>query len=110
MAVAFCLFVVIFVTPAWLSILPGRQLSSPYRTSVLLVTCSFLLQIVFVICVGERFLALDHSIRFAAAGIPLCILGLVLALRGSQRREIPRGVVVSASLGLAMWMLLVMMH
>ena len=70
-----------------------------------MISCG--LQAIFVILVDRGVLTLDYSTRFAAFGIPMCILALVLAKRGHDDRH---GAIVSPSIGLVVWVILINLH
>jgi hypothetical protein len=74
------------------------------------LTVSSLLQIAFISLVHEDVLTLDYSLKFAALGVPFCVVALVLASRGKPSSDGPRRPVLEASLGLAMWMFLTTLH
>jgi hypothetical protein len=74
------------------------------------LTLSSLLQIAFIVLVGKQALPLNYSLKFAALGIPFCVLALVLARRGKQSTNRPQGAVAGAWLGLVMWMFLITLH
>lgn len=58
---------------------------------VLLLSLSSLLQVIFIVLVDRNVLTLDYSLRFAALGLPLCILALALASRRKRDRDLVRG-------------------
>ena len=94
----------------WQPILLRRPTSRESFRPVLLLTLSSLLQVTFILLVGGNVLTLDYSVRFAALGLPLCILALVLAGRRKQEPDLPRGTVTCVILSLVMWMFLITVH
>jgi hypothetical protein len=96
--------------PAWLPVILRRRLSPALWRSSIAFTFSSLLHLVFAICVDKRLLTLDYSLKFAALGIPCCVMALVLARRGVIQTGEPRGVVVSSTLGLIMWLFFITVH
>jgi hypothetical protein len=107
MAVLLSVLVVTCAIPAWLPIISKRQLSPGLCKAIIALTFSSLLQIIFVVCVGMRLLTFDHSLKFAAVGIPCCLLAFVLAFRETRRTS---GIILGAGLGLAMWLLFITLH
>lgn len=69
-----------------------------------------LLQLIFIVRVGSGTLTLDYSLRFAAGGIPCDIASLILAARTNRNDNRPQGLVISASIGLFIWLALVSLH
>jgi len=110
MAALLVALVLASVVPALLSFLSKVHIWPGYRISVIACTLSALLQIVFIVLVDRQSLLLSRSIRFAAVGVPCCILALFVAGRGNSRDNKPRGAIASASLGIAIWMILVTLH
>jgi hypothetical protein len=107
MAAVLIVCILLFTIPT----VPKGKPSSISRTSVLSFALSSLLQIIFITLVDRRLLTLNYSLKFAGMGIPACIVAIVLARRGNQNGHALHGVmVISASLGLAMWVLLIMLH
>jgi hypothetical protein len=96
--------------PVLLPILSNVQILPGYRISVIACVFNALLQIAFIVLVERQSLQLNSSLKFAAVGIPCCILALITARRGDSRGKSPRGAIASASLGLAMWMILITLH
>jgi tellurite resistance protein TehA-like permease len=102
-----CVF--LFTASAWRPVLKMPNSARMLR-SVLFLTLSSVLQIVFLVLVSKKILTLEYSLRFAAFGFPLCVLALVLARHGRQQKDQSRGAVIEAWLGLAMWMFLITAH
>jgi len=102
--------VLLFTARAWKPIILRRPISKASLSPALSLTVSSLLQMTFIFLVWKQVLTLDNSLKFAALGAPFCVLALVAARRGKQSKEEPRGPVLEASLGLAMWMLLITIH
>jgi hypothetical protein len=102
--------VLLFTVRAWKPIFLGRPISTASVSPALSLTVSSLLQMTFVLLVWKQVLTLDYSLKVAALGAPFCVLALVLVHRGKQSNEGLRGPVLEASLGLAMWMLLITIH
>jgi hypothetical protein len=101
--------VLLFTVPAWKPIILRRPISTASLGPALSLTVSSLLQITFICLVQKQVLTLDYSLKFAALGVPFCVWALVLA-RGKRSNDRPRGPVLEASLGLAMWILLITIH
>ena len=101
--------VFLFTASAWRRVFKLPHSARLIRSGLFL-TLSSLVQIVFLVLVSKRILTLDYSLRFAAFGLPLCVLALVLSRLGRQRKDQPRGAVVEAILGLLMWMFLITVH
>jgi len=106
----FFLLVILSSTPAWYSLIKNGQLPRSCRFSVLFLTLSSLLQLAFIACVGARLITLDYSLRFAAAGIPCAVIAIGFALSKEQKVAAPRGILVGPTLGLVIWLVLVMLH
>ena len=104
------LLVICANVPAWYSLIKKRQLPQRYRISVMFLTLSSLLQLVFIVCVGARLIPLDYSLRFAAVGIPCAVLAIGFALRKEQKLAMQRGASIGSSLELAIWLLLITIH
>ena len=66
------------------------------------------LQAIFVVSVARSVLTLDYSVRFAAFGVPACILAIILAMRGRGRWV--TGATITSSIGLLIWAILVTLH
>jgi hypothetical protein len=66
--------------------------------------------LLFVVFVSAGFLTLDYSLRFAAAGVPGCILATVLAVTGGIKSPVSIGVIVSSLLDLMIWLFLITLH
>jgi hypothetical protein len=94
----------------WQPIFFRRPISWASFRPVLFFTFSSLLQVAFIVLLARNLLTLDYSLRFAAFGLPLCILALVLASRRKGANDLPRGTVICAILGLVMWMFLITAH
>ena len=107
MAVLLSVLTVMCAIPAWLPIISKRQLSPGLWKAIIALTFSSLLQIIFVVCVGMRLLTLHHSLKFAAVGIPCCLVAFVLVFREISKTS---GIISGAGLGLAVWLLLITLH
>lgn len=106
----FVLLVICANAPAWYSLIKKRQLPRSYRISVMFLTLSALIQLVFIVCVGARLVTLDYSPRFAAVGIPCAVIAIGFSLNNERNFTIPRGALVGSSIGLVIWVLLITMH
>lgn len=102
-----CVF--LFTVSAWRTMLK-RPGSAQALGPVLFLTLSSLLQVAFIILVWREILTLDYSLRFAALGLPCCVLALILASRRKVQKDQPRGAAIEAFLGLVMWMFLISAH
>jgi hypothetical protein len=101
--------VLLFTISAWRPILMRPRPAGALKP-VLFLTISSLLQTAFIALVWRQILTLDYSLKFATVGIPCCALAVILARRGKQQNDQPRGATVEASIGLAMWMFLITAH
>jgi hypothetical protein len=104
-ALAVCVFASTIL--AWYPVLVGRPNSSAMLGPAILLTLSSILQLVFIVLAGTDVLTLDHSRRFAAFGLPLCIWAIVLVSRRKIGGKSPLGTAIS---GLVMWLLLTSLH
>src|ERR1700737_4239557 len=102
--------VLLFTAPAWKPIIFRRPISTASLRPALSLPVSSLLQITFIFLVQKQALTLDYSLKFAVLGVPFCVWTLVLARRAKRSNDGRRGPVLEASLGLAMWMLLITIH
>jgi len=87
MAPVFAVVVLAIAFPAWMPLLwehrwwpPTNKLSSAFFAALSLFTVSEVLLLVFLYLVDRGLLTLDYSLKFAAIGIPCCMLAFVLAL------------------------------
>ena len=99
-----------FAIPAWRPSIKHGLLSARHRASVIVFTFAAALQLLFVVLVSIRILTLEYSLRFAAAGVPCCVLATVLAITDDVKSPVSIGVIVSSLLGLAMWLFLITLH
>jgi len=74
------------------------------------ITIGTAVQLLFVVLVGDGTLTLDYSGRFAAAGVPCCLLAAILAKVDDSKSLVRTGVFTSVVLGLAMWLFLITLH
>lgn len=102
--------VALFTLFTWLSILLRRPMFWALFTPTLFLTLSSVLQVTFIVLVSRNVLPLHYSLKFAALGIPLCILALVLVNRRKAGVDLPWGVAICVSLGLVMWLFLTTVH
>jgi|SRR5271154_574423 len=110
MAVVLSICVLPFTLPAWRPIILRQPISTASLKPILSLTLSSLLQIAFIVLVEKQILTLTYSLKFAAWGVPFCVLALVLARGGTQPNNPLRGAIIGASLGLVMWMFLITIH
>jgi hypothetical protein len=82
--------VLLFTVPAWHPVFVGTSNSSASLRSAILLTLSFILQLVFIVLVGRNLLLLEYFLKFAALGLPLCIWALVSASRKKSSATVPR--------------------
>ena len=107
MTVILILLIVASDVPVSISLSQDQTRPSEFWKAAVAIAASSCLQAIFIVCLSKQFLSLDHSIRFAAVGIPLCILALVLAKRGNFYS---RGPLISASIGIVIWMIFITLH
>ena len=110
MGILLSALVCVFAIPAWRPAIKHGPLSARHRASVVVVTFAAALQLLFVVLVSYEILTLNYSLRFAAAGVPGCILATVLAITDDVKSPVSIGVIVSSLLGLVMWLFLVTLH
>ncbi|SRR6266487_4554272 len=110
MGFIFIAAVVAISIPAWLPVIQDDPLSLSHRRAVTAFTVSSLLQIVFLIYVEKQTITLDYSSRFAAIGVPCCILALALKHKDITRQYKSGGIMLGATLGLVMWFFLITLH
>lgn len=96
--------------PALMSLAAVRKFSRDLGLSIAFWLVAVLLQLIFIVRAGRGTLTLDYSLRFAAGGIPCEIASLVLAARSNRLNVRPLGLVISASLGIFIWLILVSLH
>lgn len=101
--------VVAFAIPAWTPVVWRTSLWPKLWKPLSLVTLSLIGELVFVNSITFGPLTLDYSLRFAAAGMPLSILAIILVLKRSVGRAAV-GVVISSVLCLTMWFFLITVH
>ena len=95
--------------PAWVQIVIRTNNRQRLLLPVALVTGSVLTAVLFENLITFGSLTLDYSLRFAAAGIPMSVLGMILARKryiGSQAL----GVQISLGASLFVWWLLITLH
>jgi hypothetical protein len=108
--ILFSALIVAFAIPAWVPIIWNRKLWPRFRTPVIAITVSALVQLAFVNCVQTiELCTLDYSLRFAAVGIPCIVLAIKFA-RNDPVRSARTPFLVSSFLGLAMWLFLITAH
>lgn len=95
-----------FAIPAWVPVIRNHLLWPALRLPVVLFTISEILQFVFLGCVGTGLFTLEYSRKFAAIGIPCCVLSLVSGIRPAKSA----GVIVSSSLSLVGWLFFISLH
>jgi len=88
----------------------GVRISRAALIPLILLSLSSALQGTFIALVQKKIFPLEYSLRFAALGVPLCILALALATRGKSHSSRARGTVTCIILGLVMWMFLITVH
>ena len=110
MTAVIAVFILLSAIPAWAPIVRNHQTWPLFRPSLVLFAASAVLQLVFVGCVGAGWLLLGHSVRFAEIGIPCCMLAIVLALTSRKGAAKSIGLIVSSSLGLAVWLFFITLH
>src|SRR2546423_192704 len=110
LAIIFTIAIWMFTIPVWRPIISGRQLPATYWTSIIALTFSSLLQIVFTICVGTDLIPLAYSLRFAVVGAPCCLIAIVLAIIKPAKAGESRQVIGCAFLGLTMWLIFITLH
>jgi hypothetical protein len=110
LAVVLIAYVVCSTLFTWQPIFLRRRTSRASFRPILFLTLSSVLQVTFIVLVGRDVLPLDYSLRFAALGVPFCILALVLASRSKGASDLPRGTATCISLGLVMWIFLTTVH
>jgi hypothetical protein len=98
-----------FAIPAWSQAVWKSAPRPKVWKPLSLVTLSLLEGLLFVNLVTVGPFTLDYSLRFAALGIPLSVLAIIL----SRRRSIGSagtGVMISSALSLLMWFFLITAH
>ncbi len=98
-----------FAIPAWTPVVWETNLWPKLWKPLSLVTLSLIGELAFVNSITFGPLTLDYSLRFAAVGIPLSILAIVLVLRRSIGPAAV-GLVISSVLCLTMWFFLITVH
>ncbi|MFZ3213515.1 MAG: hypothetical protein WA188_18580 [Terriglobales bacterium] len=96
--------------PAWPMFSRTSQLESQLRTSLIAFAISELLLLIFLAALCVRFLTLNYSIKFAAVGVPCCILAFALAATRAPRGADSGAVAVGSALNFVMWVFLCMVH
>ncbi len=95
--------------PAWIQMARQKVNSRRHLISMSLLTASVLLAVLFENLTTYGSLTLDHSLQFAWLGCPLCLLGIIFAIK--QRNDPAAPWIVIGSCGtLVVWGLLVTMH
>ena len=85
MAQVFLFLIAASLIPICIPLLKRWPLSNQYWRSACIAALSSGLQAVFVVSVAKNVPTLNYSVRFAAIGVPACILALVLAIKGNDR-------------------------
>jgi hypothetical protein len=93
--------------PACVPLLRHLPVSSKYWNVAAIFSVSLFLQAALIVCVAKQFLTLDYSVKFAMIGVPCCVLALVVAKKG---RDYTHGAIFSPSIGLVIWLILIMLH
>ena len=102
--------VVGFGLPAWIPFVRGKYSAKLLQSAFFLIFLSQVLQFFFVAAVGTSLIPLYYSGRFAAVGVPLCIVGGILGLMGWMRQLHGMGCILAGILGVFVWLFLVSMH
>ena len=108
MVQVFLFFIAASLIPLSIPLFKRDSLSSQYWKSACIAALSSGLQAVFVVSVAKNVPTLNYSVRFAAIGVPACILAIVLAIKGNDRWR--AGVTMTSSIGLFIWAILVTLH
>jgi len=108
MAQVFLCLIAASLIPLCIPLTKREPLSSKYWKASCIAALSPALQAIFVVSVEKGALTLDYSIRFAAIGVPACILAIVLAIKANDRWR--TDVIVTSSIGLFIWAILVTLH
>lgn len=101
--------VLAFAIPAWAPVARGTNLRPKLWKPLSLVTLSLIGELVFLNSITFGPLTLDYALRFAAAGMPLSILAIILVSKRSIGSA-AIGVVISSALCIAMWFFLITVH
>jgi hypothetical protein len=111
MEAALCALVLAFTIPGWWPIFVGHRVSVVSLMPVLLLTFSSFAQVTFLVLLEKNIVTMDYSFKFAALGLPVCGLSIVLAARRNRIvSDLPRGCLTCSIIGLAMWMFLISFH
>jgi hypothetical protein len=86
----------------------GAQLSRKAKIALAAFTGSPILLFIF----GFGDFQLADSIRFAAVGVPCCLLAIILAVRDATLRGslVPLGVATASVLNIGIWLYLMILH
>lgn len=96
--------------PAGISLIAIRKLSVELGLSIAAWILAVVLQLVFVVRVGNGTLPLTDSLKFAGAGIPCVVISLTMAARTYRLNSKPYGLVISAFICLFIWFALITLH
>jgi len=110
MGILLTVLVVVFAIPAWVSVVQGHKVWRTVWQPLIALSVSEALQLVFVNGVARGIFRLEHSLRFAAIGVPCSIVALVLCTRYKFASRARIGIVATAWLTLGMWFLLITLH
>jgi hypothetical protein len=110
MAILLLIAVGIFALVAWMPLIRNKFPSRNYKFALIFITISQAIQALFILGAGLDLYEISYSMYFAAFGLPLCILGGVLALKGNSSDRRGRGCVLSAILTALMWLFLISVH
>jgi hypothetical protein len=95
--------------PAWIQMIRQKVNWRKHLISISLLTSSVLLAVLFENLTTYGPLTLDHSLRFAWFGCPLCLLAIVFARK--QRNDPAAPWILVGSCGtVVVWGLLMTMH
>ncbi|HVZ83002.1 MAG TPA: hypothetical protein VG893_04955 [Terracidiphilus sp.] len=106
MAGLLCAFILAALTPVWVPVLKRQDRSTRQVLATLACTISALLQFLLVYLFHRGMVPQNVSFSLAGVGIPLCLGSLVL----SRRILIPAGAKISGSVGIVLWVVLVIAH
>lgn len=102
--------IIVFGLPAWIPFVRGKYSAKLLQSAFFLIFLSQVLQSFFVAAVGTNLIPLYDSARFAAAGVPLCIVAGILGFVGWMRQLHGMGCILAGILSVFIWLFLVSIH
>lgn len=97
--------------PTWIPLFRKRTLPfTTYRLALYSTALSQAMEAYFILGVGTNVFPLSESARYAAFGLPLCLVGAGLASSSLVSDRRGAGCLISATFTGFLWLFLIMLH